>query len=386
LSYRDRVSHPGPKRLLAIDGGGIRGVIAIEILGVLESRLRDALGSRPDFVLADYFDYVAGTSTGAIIATCVAKGFSVERMREFFREGARSLLTRAPMWQRFNYQYLAEGFTAKLQAELGEQTLGDESLRTLLMLVLRNADTDSPWPLSNNPLAKYNDPERPDSNLNFPLWQLVRASTAAPTYFRHEEMVIKGAARKFVDGAVSVYNNPAFLLFLMATLPEYRLRWPVGEDQMLLVSVGTGSLLSATDAVKASQMTLLYNARHIPSALLNAASVEQDVLCRVVGRCRFGQPIDREIGPLTSVEPEGDPFGPRKFTYMRYTPELTQAALNDLGLPDINAVEVQSLLSVGQIENLQRIGHAYANRYCELAHFGTHAAAPHTEAEGFERG
>jgi len=74
--------------------------------------------------------------------------------------------------------------------------------------------------------------------------------------------------------------------------------------KMLLVSVGTGSLMTATDAVKASQMTLLYNARHIPSALLNAASVEQDLLCawsalpfrrgdrprdRAVDRRRFGR-------------------------------------------------------------------------------------------------
>jgi patatin-like phospholipase/acyl hydrolase len=373
VSYRERIGRPGPKRLLALDGGGIRGVIAIEILGVLESRLRDALGGRPDFVLADYFDYVAGTSTGAIIATCIAKGFSVERIRQFFREGARSLLTPAPLWRRFNYRYLAEGFAAKLKEELGEQTLGDESLRTLLMLVLRNADTDSPWPLSNNPLAKYNDPKRPDSNLNFPLWQLVRASTAAPTYFRHEELVIKGVARKFVDGAVSVYNNPAFLLFLMATLPEYRLRWPVGEDRMLLVSVGTGSLMTATDAVKASQMTLLYNARHIPSALLNAASVEQDLLCRVVGRCRFGEAIDREIGPLTAVDSDADALVRRKFTYVRYTPELTQTALDALGLADINALDVQPLLSAGHVEELERVGKAYAQQRCDLAHFGTHA-------------
>jgi predicted acylesterase/phospholipase RssA len=116
-------------------------------------------------VLADYFDYVAGTSTGAIIATCVAKGFSASRIREFYIEGARSLLTPAPIWRRFNYFYLAQGFVAKLKSVFGDETLGSDSLRTLLMLVLRNADTDSPWPLSNNPAAKYNDPLHPGSNL-----------------------------------------------------------------------------------------------------------------------------------------------------------------------------------------------------------------------------
>ena len=67
-----------------------------------------------------------------------------------------------------------------------ETKLGSDQLQTLLMIVLRNATTDSPWPVSNNPYAKYNDPTRPDCNLELPLWQLVRASTAAPTYFPPE--------------------------------------------------------------------------------------------------------------------------------------------------------------------------------------------------------
>jgi predicted acylesterase/phospholipase RssA len=117
MSYLERISPEGQKRLLAIDGGGIRGVIAIEILGVLEERLREALGAPSDFVLADCFDYVAGTSTGAIIATCIAKGFGVAEMRVFFDDGARKLLVRAPIWDRLKYQYLAEGLTSKLKAD-----------------------------------------------------------------------------------------------------------------------------------------------------------------------------------------------------------------------------------------------------------------------------
>ena len=82
----------------------------------------------------------------------------------------------------------------------------------------RNATTDSPWPLSNNPFAKYNQLERDDCNLKFPLWQLVRASTAAPVFFPPEK--IKAGKREFVfvDGGVTTYNNPAFIAFLMATV------------------------------------------------------------------------------------------------------------------------------------------------------------------------
>src|SRR3954468_16407700 len=74
-SFREKLDKNGPRKLLACDGGGIRGMISIEILGQIEAELRNAAG-KPDLVLADYFDYVAGTSTGAIIATLVSLGFS----------------------------------------------------------------------------------------------------------------------------------------------------------------------------------------------------------------------------------------------------------------------------------------------------------------------
>ena len=66
------------------------------------------------------------------------------------------------------------------------------------MVVLRNATTDSPWPLSNNPAALFNDrrlgPNQNGSNLDLPLWQIVRASTAAPTYFPPEVVMVGGGS------------------------------------------------------------------------------------------------------------------------------------------------------------------------------------------------
>ena len=58
-SYIDKLAKPGPRKLLACDGGGIRGIISVEILARIEKELRAASG-KPGLVLADYFDYVAG--------------------------------------------------------------------------------------------------------------------------------------------------------------------------------------------------------------------------------------------------------------------------------------------------------------------------------------
>jgi len=49
---------------------------------------------------------------------------------------------------------------------------------------------------------------------------------------------------------MTMYNNPAFHLFLAATLEPYKLQWPTGEDNLLLISIGTGTSARAADSSK----------------------------------------------------------------------------------------------------------------------------------------
>ena len=65
-------------------------MIAIEFLAKIERLLRDRF-NRPNLVLADYFDYVAGTSTGAIIATLISLGYSIDDVHGFYRTGAHTM-------------------------------------------------------------------------------------------------------------------------------------------------------------------------------------------------------------------------------------------------------------------------------------------------------
>jgi uncharacterized protein len=85
------------------------------------------------------------------------------------------------------YLYTAGPLKAKLQEVFGSATtLEPDNPKCLLLIVTKNVTTDSPWPVSSNPDAKYNDPARKDCNLKIPLWQLVRPSTAAPVFFPPE--------------------------------------------------------------------------------------------------------------------------------------------------------------------------------------------------------
>src|SRR5262245_30815730 len=226
IDLKARLLRNGPRKLLAIDGGGIRGVLSLKTLEKIEQLLIKE-SKRDDYRLADYFDYVAGTSTGGIIAAGIAIGMSVKQILEFYLNNGAAMFDKASIIRRLQYQYKSEPLALKLKEVFGaETTLGAPELETLLLLVMRNATTDSPWPISNNPFAKYNDAKHAACNLRFPLWQLVRASTAAPTYFPPEVIDCGGKPFIFVDGGVTMYNNPTFQMFLMATVDRYWVRAP----------------------------------------------------------------------------------------------------------------------------------------------------------------
>ena len=373
ISFRDKISQAGPRKLLALDGGGIRGMITLEVLAEIEKQIQAQLGRTDDFVLADYFDYIAGTSTGAIIGTCLALGMRVREVAKFYQESGPAMFDRAGLIERFKSGKFRDAkLAARLQELIRDKTgdpmssLGSEHLRTLLMVVLRNASTDSPWPVSNNPAAKYNALERTNCNLRIPLWQLVRGSTAAPTYFPPEVVRIGEEEFIFVDGGVTMYNNPAFQLFLMATVEAYNLGWPTGEKEMLLVSVGTGSDPRANANLAPGQMNLVYNAASIPSALMFAASNEQDFLCRIFGKCLIGDPLDREVHNLIDERDlaKGLPGnkGPssKLFTYLRYNAELSADGLQRLGVSHLKPEHVQQMDSIDHIPEMQEVGVALA--------------------------
>jgi patatin-like phospholipase/acyl hydrolase len=238
MTLLDRLTAQGPKRILSLDGGGIRGALSVGFLKRIESILRKRSG-QPNLVLADYFDLIGGTSTGAIIAAALAIGMSAEEVEEIYLEfGGKVFSDRSdrvglPRIGLLRGRYNAEPLRAKLQEYFGDRTLGDPSIRTGLCIVTKRADTNSTWPLLNHPNGRYYP-----KNKEILLRNAVRASTAAPTYFDPEEIDLGGGqSGAFIDGGVSLYNNPALLLFLVATLKGFPFDWPTDEDKLLLVSV-----------------------------------------------------------------------------------------------------------------------------------------------------
>jgi patatin-like phospholipase len=386
--------------MLALDGGGIRGLISLGILRQLEESLTALSGRGNAFRLCDFFDYIAGTSTGAIIAAGLARGMSVQQLIDFYQDSGRDMFEKPRLDRRLLSFYTADPLRRRLQEAFNteegavyspdapDKDLSPDNLRTLLLVITRNISTDSPWPISSNPDARYNDPHRPDCNLRIPLWQLVRASTAAPIYFPPEILNWDRSDPLktfiFVDGGMTPYNNPAFLLYRMATHPLYRLEWPTGEKNLLLISIGTGM---ADDPQSRANVNIVSNLTGLPSTLMHGIQIEQDINCRIAGRCTYGDFIDRELRDLTCRDAGLDCSAKewqeashvaldrdlgRAFLYARYNADLSAKGLAALGCGNMDPEKVQKLDAVDQIDNLVRIGLS-AGEKIKLEHFGPFA-------------
>src|SRR5258708_39289897 len=99
MSFHTKLMPKRSRRLLACDGGGIRGLVGIEVLAKLEKEVRDLAG-RPGLVLADFFDYVGGTRCGAITAALVALGKFMDEIREFFIASGPEMFLKSRLWGR----------------------------------------------------------------------------------------------------------------------------------------------------------------------------------------------------------------------------------------------------------------------------------------------
>lgn len=358
------------KRILSLDGGGIRGIFSLEILLRMQELLRAQYGSQ-GLVLADHFDFFAGTSTGAIIATCLCWGMPVDEILELYIKYGKTMFRPVP-WYRPIKRFLVSRYQAKPLSELLRRTfsedgngqvptlLGSARLKKLLLVVVRNHTTGSAWPITNNLKAKFNDPAMPDSNLNIPLWKVVRASTAAPVYFDPEVIAMGGRSAIFVDGSVTPYNNPALIAALTAVLPCYRVNWMPGPENIRVISLGTMRFSSGLPK-KVRKLWLGYNVSLIPSALIQGIGWEQDYLCRCLGKCLYGDQLDSEIGDLVDIHLPG----PRWFSYVRYNQSYNTETVEQLLQTD---PQLSKLDAVQAIPVLREIGQAYAKEHVKMEH------------------
>jgi uncharacterized protein len=206
-------------RVLAIDGGGIRGIIPALVLEEVERRA----GRR----VHDLFDLIAGTSTGAIIACalCAPEPLRASRVVALYEEQGPEIFSRS-IFQRIRSAdgLLDEKYDSSALDRVLDRFLSDERLSAASPdLIVPAYDTAEPGPY----FFKTTDARKsPDED--FPLAVVARASSAAPTYFEPSAV----DDRALIDGGVFAVN-PA-----MSAFAEVLRFQPQAE--IVLLSLGTG--------------------------------------------------------------------------------------------------------------------------------------------------
>ena len=320
---------PGPKRILSLDGGGVRGAASIAFLEKLEAEISEIEG-RPT-LLCEWFDLIGGTSTGAIIAAALSLGYRASELNDFYRQLAPRIFKRS-YFRLFGWQakFDSRQLMKELTSVIGKRTLDSEDVLTGLCIVLKRMDTGSAWIVANNPRSEFWETPSDNAfvgNRHLPIANLVRASTAAPSFFDPEliEIAAGQAPGLFIDGGLTPHNNPALVLLMVALLPAYGLNWKLGVDDLTIVSVGTGSFRTTLNSLEAMRLSAIGLAVRSLSAMISESQQLVLTLMTYLGQSPVPWPINSEIGDLGQVVAQTGNL----FRFLRYDLRLEEKWLKD---------------------------------------------------------
>ena len=206
-------------QVLALDGGGVRGIFTAALLAGLE----EDIGSP----VVDHFDLVVGTSTGGIIALALGAGLAPRQILEIYVEEREAIFAGAPvvtgLRRLFRAKYRPDGLEAALKRIFGERLLGES--RVPLVVPSYN--------LGENAVYLFKTPHHARLRRDFrvPMWAVAMATSAAPTYF--PAFRLPGDEVRLVDGGVWA-NNPA-----MVGVTEAVSMFGCGLEEIRVLAVGT---------------------------------------------------------------------------------------------------------------------------------------------------
>ncbi|MBU8978128.1 patatin-like phospholipase family protein [Lysobacter sp. MMG2] len=219
------------RRILSLDGGGIRGLVSCHWLAGVEDAL--ARAGKPGLLKS--FDLLAGSSTGAIVGCGLAIGLAPMELARLYRQHRHLIFPGMAqrLWSRagrmFTQGLSAPRYDGTGLEEVLRKVFGDTRLgQSKIPLLITSYDTISRKPV----VFKSFKPEHAD----LPMWEVCRASTAAPVYFPAHPMTVEGRARAMIDGGV-VANNPTACAIAEAMRKDVRVD---SAQDLVVLSVGTG--------------------------------------------------------------------------------------------------------------------------------------------------
>src|SRR5690606_21453660 len=230
------------KRILSIDGGGIRGIVPGMILVALEEKIQRATDN-PDARLTDYFDFFAGTSTGGILLSillCLRRAehttqkYTAKQALDIYLKHESEIFA-AKRWRRFlsRFGLLSELYDSDILEGILYNYFGETRLSELIKPCIITAYNIE---LRKNHLFRQQKAISHGESRDFYLRDVCRATSAAPTYFSVAEIYsLAGTRYPLVDGGVFAHN-PAIsaLLEVLKTYKTFKI------DDVHILSLGTG--------------------------------------------------------------------------------------------------------------------------------------------------
>ncbi len=268
-------------RILSIDGGGIRGIIPATIINYIEKQLQ-LKTNNPNARIADFFDLIAGTSTGGIL-TCIylapekssvnaSARFTAQEALDFYIKEGYSIFNASKIgdWKRLWGLLNATEFSAKNIEKLFKDKFGDLLIEDLIRPCIITT-----YDIKSQTSYFFNSREPIELKRRFYVRDVTRSTSAAPTYFAPAKIknLITNEEMINIDGGVFA-NNPSMCVYAEARntkFPERGIDKPSAKD-MLILSLGTGGGgYKLPDVTKSGKWGVLSWAKSIPEIMMDGS-------------------------------------------------------------------------------------------------------------------
>ncbi|HHV10273.1 MAG TPA: patatin-like phospholipase family protein [Clostridiales bacterium] len=243
-------------KILSIDGGGIKGIFAASLLAEVESKC--------NVRICDYFDMIAGTSTGGIIASALAIGIPARQILDLYMNKARIIFPeKRGIWRRImGSKYNTEPLQLELTGIFGDLKIKD----CLTRLVMPT------YNLENQSVHVFKTPHAEDLlfDKELKIVDCLLATTAAPTYLRPHQM--HGGV--FIDGGIGA-NNPSLIAVIEGIT---RCEWKREDIKVLSI----GGINEADGATNGMERMGAVDAAKILKCFMNAESQYAENISRLL--------------------------------------------------------------------------------------------------------
>jgi len=275
-------------RILSIDGGGLRGVVPLTILKKIEEKIAPKK-------IWEYFDFIAGTSTGGLITCAItlkdfqnpnSSKYTLDDIMEVYVKRGKEIFPKYNFFQKLVHNVsdiFNPSFSDKGIAKVFGDVLGDARMNDCLKPIML-----STYDLANNlPLFFKSNESKYDPTLNAKLYDICRATSAGPSYlpsysFKYPKNIpIENEERNCIDGGVYV-NNPS-----MAALAEFSrnhqyyltpTEQPYEFDlrKVFVLSIGTGTYSAPISTKESKKGGELYWAKAISDIMMRGVNRTTD--------------------------------------------------------------------------------------------------------------